>query len=179
MVAERIKKLRERIQRREKSTRASRRAKSRRIKKGKPKGATETAQVKARQARESAEMTAEEARKLASDAKQLISTEVGVSSSESESVISQGAALIGEAGDSLSELDFDGDGDTDILSGVDPIEPQRNDQRSGPDMGLGGGGGRSDDDPDMGLGGGNGDGGTDPTEPVYDPFDDDELDMGL
>lgn len=150
MVAERLKRLRERIQRRETSTRADRRAKSRRIKRGEPQGAGETATVRARQARESAEMTAEEARGLASDAKQLIATEVGVSESESESIIKQGAGLLDDVGENLSQLDLDGDGDTDILSGLEAMEAD----------------------------GGSGDGVAgetlDPTEPVYDPFEDDE-----
>lgn len=156
MVAERLKRLRERIQQRETSTRADRRAKSRRIERGEPQGAGETATVRARQARESAEMTAEEARGLASDAKQLISTELGVSESESESIISQGAGLLDDVGENLSQLDFDGDGDTDILSGVDPIEPD-------------GGGGT--EEPVGGMSAGET---LDPTEPVYDPFEDDE-----
>jgi len=114
VVHDRIKKLRERINRREKNTRAKRRAKARRIEKGDPKSKSEKAQV-----------SAKEAKKLAGDAKQLIATETGISTSESEKTIREGAALLRDAGDDLSQLDADGDGDTDILSGVDPIQTNR------------------------------------------------------
>jgi len=122
MVSERIKAIRERINQREKNTRANRQAKARRIEKGDPDNRREAAAVKKREVTDEAKMSAEEARKLAADAKQLIATETGVSTSESESVIKQGSGLLSDIGDSIDDLDFDGDGDTDILTAVDPIE---------------------------------------------------------
>lgn len=119
MVSERLQALRERIQRREKRVRAGRRASSRRVEREEPEGARETAGVKSRQARQEAEMTAEEARNLATDAKQLISTELGISRNEAEGVIEQSADLVRTAGDSLDDLDFDGDGDSDVLNLLD------------------------------------------------------------
>lgn len=155
MVSERLRALRERIQRRETKVRASRRAKSRqkqmeerrkraderarsrRVQRGEPEGAREEAQV-----------TAKEARNLASDAKTLVSTELGVSRSEAEGVITQSADLVRDAGDRIDELDFDGDGDSDILTALDAEG----------DIGL------VDGEGDDGIG-------IDPSEEMFDPFE--------
>ena len=126
MVTDTIKALRERIQRREAAKRASRRAKARRIAKEKPEGPSETARVTAKQTGEQIAQTSEEARGLAEDAKQLISTELGLSESESESFIQEASSLLEGAGDSLGELDIDGDGDSDLMAGFDQsiVEPE-------------------------------------------------------
>lgn len=131
MVSEKIKALRERIQRREAQKRASRRAKARRIKKEQPEGAAETAKVKAKQTSEKVSQTTEEARGLAEDATQLVSTELGLSESESESFIKEAAGLLDSAGESLGELDIDGDGDSDILTSFEFDEPMMDTEQGG------------------------------------------------
>jgi len=133
MVSEKIKALRERIQRREMAKRAKRRAKSRRIKKEQPEGAAETARVKAKQTSEKVSQTTEETRGLAEDAKQLVSTELGISESESESFIKEAAGLIDSAGESLGGLDIDGDGDSDVLQSFEFDEPMMDSEESGSD----------------------------------------------
>jgi len=156
MVAERIKALREKIQRREKSVRADRQAKQRRVERGEPEGASETAQVKAKQAKEEAEMTADQARELASDAKTHVATELGVSRSEAGGIISEGSDILSSAGERLDDLDLDGDGDTDMLTVVDsPLED-----------GNGGGSGGGIQGPDLGV---------DPSEPIFEPSEDDDI----
>lgn len=174
MVSKRLRKLREKINRREKSKRADRRAKSRRIEKGDPDSATEAAQVKAKQAKQEAEMTADEARKLSRDAKTLLATELGVSRSESESIISEGASLLSEAGDRVDQLDIDDDGDTDILSSFDPIV---GDEGGGSSAGISAKSDGNSSDSSAGIGAkdagddsdtGPGDFGG--LEPVFDPF---------
>lgn len=142
MVKQRIKELRKRIQRRESAKRAKRRAKARRIEKEQPKGAAETAKVKAKQTSKQVSETNEEARALASDAKQLVATELGLSESESESFIKEAAGLIDSAGESLGDLDLDGDGDTDLMGS---FEQSLSDTEQGGDEGV-----------------------VDPTEPVMD-----------
>lgn len=126
MVTQKIKELRERIQRREAEKRASRRAKARRIAKEKPKGVGEKAQVTAKQTSEKVTQTTEEARGLADDAKQLISTELGISESESESFIREASDMLEGAGDALGDFDLDGDGDTDLIGGFEEpiVEPE-------------------------------------------------------
>lgn len=123
-LAGKIKRLRQRVQRREKQTRAKRRAKSRRIEKEEPKNVSEKAQVKAKRAKEQVEATKEETAQLAEDARTLIATETGVSKSEAGGVISQAADILESAdGD---QLDLDGDGDTDLLNVVEqPMEDDR------------------------------------------------------
>jgi ATPase subunit of ABC transporter with duplicated ATPase domains len=129
MVNQKIKELRERIQRRETAKRAKRRAKARRIKRGKPEGATETAQVKAKQTSEKVSETTKETQGLAADAKQLISTELGLSESQSESFIKEASDMLDGAGDALGDLDLNGDGDTDLLTGFD--QPLQGPEESG------------------------------------------------
>lgn len=165
MVSERLRALRERINRREQQTRADRRAKQRRIEREEPEGATERAQVKVRQVSQQAEQSADEARQLSSSAKKLIATELGVSTSEAESVIQQGADLLDSAGESVDSLDFDGDGDTDILSVIEP---------PGEDDAGGGSGGQSSVEA---VGGGSIEAVGDDSgmEPIYDPYEDDGL----
>lgn len=165
MVHDRIKRLRERLQAREEAKKRARREKRQRIQRGDPETKTEAARVKARRAREKAQgakrevtETKSEAQGLASDAKSLIATELGVSRSESESIIKQGADLIRDAGDSLNDLDLDGDGDTDILSMIDG-DASQGDR----------GGALGPVDPDLEGG--------DVTEPVMDPLN--EPDDGL
>lgn len=120
-LAGKIKRLRQRVQRREKQTRAKRRAKSRRIEKEEPKNVSEKAQVKAKQAKEQVEATKEETAQLAEDARTLIATETGVSKSEAGGVISQAADILESA--DTDQLDLDGDGDTDLLNVVEqPME---------------------------------------------------------
>lgn len=125
MVNQTIKALRERIQRRESAKRAARQAKARRIEKEQPEGAAERAQVKAKQTSKKVSQTNEEARGLAEDAKTLISTELGLSESQSESFIKEASSLLESAGDSLGDLDLDGDGDSDLITGFDEpiVEP--------------------------------------------------------
>lgn len=114
-IADKIGRFREAIQRREKSKRAKRRAKSRRIEQEKPEGASEKAQVAAKRTKRGAREAQEEASGLAQDAKQLLATELGVSGEQSESIIEEGARLLESAGEKAGQLDVDGDGDTDIL----------------------------------------------------------------
>lgn len=161
MVADRIRAIRDRIQRREKSTRAGRRARSRRIEREEPASVGEKAQVKARQTKRGAEMTADEARGLAADAKELVSTEFGVSEGEAEGIISQGAGLLDDLGERVEQLDIDGDGDTDLLEGLEAVEP-------------GDGGSAGVQEPLEASESGGGVGISDPAEPVFDPFEEDD-----
>ena len=167
-MSERIKKIRERLNRREKKIRADRQAKSRRIEKEEPKGVSEKATVKTRKAKKEAAASADEARGLASDAKQLVATELGVSTSEAESIIEQGASLFDDFGDQLSSMDSDGDGDTDLLGALDVAASGSN--------ASGGGSGSTNDPPQAEAVGGEelfdpmSDSGA--SEPLYDPLND-------
>lgn len=118
-LADKLRGIREKVQRKEQATRADRRAKGRRIERGEPDSTAEKAAV----AKRSASEAADEAKNLGEDAVDLISTELGVSESEAEGVISQGADAIrsaAEAGDgALDQLDFDEDGDTDLFDAVE------------------------------------------------------------
>lgn len=163
MVSERLRALRERINRREQSTRADRRASSRRVERGEPETTGERVQVATRRTKEEAEMTAEEARELASDAKTLVATEMGVSRSESESVISQGAGLLEDAGDRINQLDIDGDGDTDVFTGLDPL--------GGEDRGGNGNNGGPESIEAVDDGDGMSFDGASAADPVFDPFE--------
>lgn len=125
-VADRIRKLREKVNRREKAKRAKRRAKSRRVEKGDPKTQTESARVTKRRTEEAVS----EAKQLSEDAKTLIATELGVGEGDAAGIIKEGADIVesrssggdggsGSGGGGLGALDFDGDGDTDILTAID------------------------------------------------------------
>lgn len=118
-VADKIRSVRETIQRKEKSARADRRAKGRRIERGEPESTGERAAV----AKRGAEEAAGEVKNLGSDAVDLLSAELGVTEGEAEGLISQGADAIQAAaeagGGAIAELDVDGDGDTDILEALE------------------------------------------------------------
>lgn len=116
MVEERLRKLRERLQRREKRVRADRRARERRIERDEPEGVRERATV-----------ASEEAGELAKDAKELLATELGVSTEESEGIIKRGREFLERGKGQLSQFDVDGDGDTDLLSSLDPVEDEEMD----------------------------------------------------
>jgi len=129
-LADKLRDARERVRRREKATRADKRAKSRRIREGDPETASEAATVKKRELEQSASEAKTEASGLADDAKKLISAEFGVSSSGASAIISQGSELLSSAGDQLDRLDVDGDGDTDILARIEQgVEAQEQQPR--------------------------------------------------
>lgn len=123
------------------------RARDRRIEENEPEGAAETAKATTKQAEE----LATEARETLQEERAVIAAELGVSTGEVEGIMESASERIkaaAEQGD-LSELDIDGDGDTDILQAMDPL------------------GGEQD--------GGMGDPGA---EPVVDPVEAASLDVG-
>jgi len=134
MPHERLKRLRERLKQRQERVRAKRENKRARSERDESDSAGERAAVAAKRAKERGQSvrrevseTRRQAGKLGADAKSLIATELGVSTSEAESVISQGAAALERARDAgaLEALDADGDGDTDVLGMVDePVDEE-------------------------------------------------------
>lgn len=103
-LVDRIRGARDRVQRAEQSKRADRRAQARSEGMSGDNEQSETVQ---------------EARGLASDAKELISTEFGVDEDDAKQIISRGSDILSAAGDRIDQLDTDGDGDTDILSRIE------------------------------------------------------------
>lgn len=118
-LADRLRSIRESIQRRQTAARADRRASARRVEREEPETVGERAQLKKQRAGEAAD----EAGALASDAVSLVSAELGVSESDAKGIIESGADVLDAAGDAggsaLDQLDVDGDGDTDILDAVE------------------------------------------------------------
>lgn len=126
-LAEKIRSLRDRVQRKQREREADRRAAARRVERGEPETVSEKVEVAKRDAAEAAAET----KGLSADAVQLVSAEFGVSSEDAAGIIEQGSELLSAAGDQLDELDVDGDGDTDILDALDEgIEATPSGQRT-------------------------------------------------
>lgn len=127
-LSDRIRSLRGRLQRKQRSREADRRASARRIEREEPETTGERVELAKRDAAEAANETTG----LASDAVNLVSAEFGVSSSDARGIIEQGSDLLSAAGDQLGQLDTDGDGDSDILMALDEgIEPTAADRQAG------------------------------------------------
>jgi hypothetical protein len=156
MVLDRIKSFRERLQRREKQTRASRRASARRVDKGEPETTTEKIKV-----------GADEAQGLAKDATRLVSTELGVDPQEAKQIIATGSDTVEET-ENKGLLDFDNDGDTDLFTLGEGGFGSEQDQRSG--EGTFGREGGIEGQGTLGMEREGDRGFPDPTEPVFDPF---------
>jgi len=129
---DKIQSLKQRVEQRERAKRAKRRASQRRVEKGDPETASEKAKVSKREAEEKVSEASEATSELAQSARSLIATELGVSSSEAESVVKRGAKALEAAGDRVDRLDTDGDGDTDILPAIEgATESQRRSRTAG------------------------------------------------
>lgn len=114
-LSERIKGLRDRVQRKQREREADRRASARRVEKGDPETTGERVAVAKNEAAEAANET----KGLASDAVELVSAEFGVSGDQAAGIIQESSDLLSAAGQQLDKLDADGDGDTDILTALD------------------------------------------------------------
>lgn len=142
MVVERIKRLREQLERRQKATKAKSRArersrtrgakarekaeKERRIKQGNP----ESLQEKVAVARNEAKGAVSAGKGAVSAERRFLAQELGVSTSEAGAIAREGNKLfdsISAGGGSLDALDLDGDGDTDILTQLDKPLPMEQD----------------------------------------------------
>lgn len=148
MVHERIRALRERLERRKQATKAKARAqersrtrgakarekaaKERRIQQGNPEGVSEHAQVAAKETAR----TASEAKGAATASREFLAQELGTSKEHAEEVAQSGNdffAQVKDAGGTLGQFDLDGDGDTDLLQGLDAPGA---DAASEPDMSI-------------------------------------------
>lgn len=148
MVHERIRALRERLERRKQKAKGAARArersrtrgpkarekaaKERRLEQGDPDGVSEHAQVAAKETARAAS----EAKGAASASKEFLAQELGVSKEHAQEVAESGNsffAQVKDAGGSLDQFDLDGDGDTDLLQALDAPGV---DGGSGPDMSI-------------------------------------------
>lgn len=144
MVHDKIKALRERLERRKKATEAKARARERsrtrgaeareraererRLERGDPKGLKEEAIATVRAA-SSAKQAASGA---VSAERQFLAQELGVSTDHAKEVAETGNSVLQSAqraGVSLQQFDLDGDGDTDLLASLD--QPAQRDRRGG------------------------------------------------
>ena len=152
MVYERIKSLREKLEKRKQNTKAKARAKARkvekkqaererkkaerkkRIKEGNPEGARERGAAAVREAKKAKKAVADrkEAKKgLRKEQLRFVASELGVSPDRAEKVLKTGSEVLQSAKDSgmkERQLDFDGDGDSDILRSLDEPMAMERDQ---------------------------------------------------
>jgi len=100
-----------------------------RIDENDPEGLSETVEATKR---EGADLAAE-AKETVREETKLIALELGISTDQAESLVDSVSDQIDAAkeSDTLSELDIDGDGDTDMLSAVDPLVFEPDDSASG------------------------------------------------
>lgn len=155
-LADRIRGLRERVQRRETSLRASRRARDRRVRREEPESARDTAELKRRRLNEARE----ELGGLVGDTRDVVSTARGSGGRDDAAAMADEGAEMAEAAESdgdglLTRLidtdgdgavdvlqsfdgrDIDGDGDVDVLEPVEAVPvSQTNEQRGGGRGGL-------------------------------------------
>ena len=130
MVSEKLASLRERLKNRRKKRRvkrksqqlkneSERRKRERRIEENEPEGLSETAEATRQQAGD----LAEEGRKTVEEETRVLASELGVSPDRVDSLMESASDRIQAAKESgtLSDLDIDGDGDTDLFSAVDPL----------------------------------------------------------